>query len=142
MGDGDDFLASVMASIDEAQTAFASDGVAISDQRVLRTNPSRAAGPTEGQQPLQAKAEFSDPLRQIILAHERNRSVEDMLDATNSQNPEHLEGSAVRLPKARSDVREPLAPQELARIEVLIKEYLSGSRLPCSQTPCSLRKHL
>lgn len=84
---------------------------------------------SEGRLPLQAIFEFSDPLQQVILAHERTRAVEDMLvagtvDATIAQNPGHLVRSAVRLLKARSDGREPLASQELVRIEILIKENL------------------
>lgn len=84
---------------------------------------------SEGRLPLQAISEFSDPLQQVILAHERTRAVEDMLvagtvDATIAQNPGHLVRSAVRLLKARSDQREPLASQELVRIEILIKENL------------------
>lgn len=84
---------------------------------------------SEGRVPLQAISEFSDPFQQVIVAHERTCAVEEMLeagtlDATIAQNPGHLVRSAVRLLKARSDGREPLASQELVRIEILIKENL------------------
>lgn len=44
------------------------------------------------------------------------------LDAVIAQNPGHLVRSAIRILKARSDQKEPLASQETIRIEILLKE--------------------
>lgn len=78
---------------------------------------------------LEAISEFSDPSEQVILTHERTPHIEAMLqkghvDATISQNLGHLVRSAVRVMKARSDNRPPLASQEQVRIEILLKENM------------------
>lgn len=84
---------------------------------------------SEARPALQALCEASDPARQVILAHERTAYTEqklrdDTLDAVIAQNPGHLVRSAIRLLRARSDGREPLASQERIRLEILIKENL------------------
>ncbi|MBF9030037.1 substrate-binding domain-containing protein [Rhodobacterales bacterium HKCCE3408] len=65
----------------------------------------------------------------VNIAHERTRFTEEMLmrgalDAVIAQNPGHLVRSAIRLLRARCDMREPLASQEEIRIEILIRENL------------------
>lgn len=84
---------------------------------------------SEARPALEAIAAQSDPTAQVIVAHERTRFTERMLtegtlDAVIAQNPGHLVRSAVRVLKARSDGREPLASQERIRIEILLKENL------------------
>lgn len=84
---------------------------------------------SEARPALDAIAEHSDPRAQVIIAHERTRSTEDQLvagtlDAIIAQDPGHLVRSAVRVLRARSDGRTPLASQENIRIEILLKENL------------------
>jgi LacI family transcriptional regulator, galactose operon repressor len=84
---------------------------------------------SEARLALDAIRQSSDPLCQVIMAHERTNYTEEMLqigvlDAVIAQNPGHLVRSAIRVLKARSDGREPLASQEQVRIEILIKENL------------------
>jgi len=84
---------------------------------------------SEARHALQAIAAFSDPLSQVIIAHERTDFTQSglcdgTLDAVIAQDPGHLVRSAVRVLKARSDGRKPLASQEKIRIEILLKENL------------------
>ena len=84
---------------------------------------------SEARPALEAIAEYRDPASQVIIAHERTQFTEMMLnegtlDAVIAQNPGHLVRSAVRLLRARTDGRQPLASQERVRIEILIKENL------------------
>jgi len=84
---------------------------------------------SEARPALQAIAGHSDPSAQVIIAHERTPFTEDQLragtlDAIIAQDPGHLVRSAVRLLRARSDGRKPLASQENIRIEILLKENL------------------
>lgn len=65
----------------------------------------------------------------MIIAHERTDHTEEklrrgVLDAVIAQNPGHLARSAIRVLRARSERREPLASQERVRIEVYIRETL------------------
>ncbi|MCC5973056.1 MAG: LacI family DNA-binding transcriptional regulator [Rubellimicrobium sp.] len=89
---------------------------------------------SEARPALEGIAEFSDPTAQVIIAHERTRFTERQLcdgtlDAVIAQDPGHLVRSAVRLLRARSDGRTPLASQEKIRIEILLKENL-GDDIP------------
>lgn len=64
-----------------------------------------------------------------IVVHERTpfteQSIRDeTIDAIIAQNPGHTVRSAIRILRARTDHREPLASQEKIRIEVLFKENL------------------
>lgn len=64
-----------------------------------------------------------------VIAHERTPFTEqalrdDLIDAVIAQDPGHAVRSAIRIMRARSDAREPLAAQERIRIEILIKENL------------------
>lgn len=84
---------------------------------------------SEARQPLESLCRSSDPLCQVIIAHERTRYSEDKLregalDAVIAQDPGHLVRSAIRVLKARTDGREPLASQERIRIEIYIRENL------------------
>ena len=84
---------------------------------------------SEARPALAAIAEFSDPTAQVIVAHERTQFTERQLcdgtlDAVIAQDPGHLVRSAVRVLRARSDGRTPLASQERIRIEILLKENL------------------
>ncbi|EEX13107.1 transcriptional regulator, LacI family [Citreicella sp. SE45] len=65
----------------------------------------------------------------MIIAHERTDHTEEklrrgVLDAVIAQNPGHLARSAIRVLRARSEGREPLASQERIRIEIYIRETL------------------
>jgi LacI family transcriptional regulator len=84
---------------------------------------------SEARPALEAIAAFSDPSTQVIVAHERTRFTErqlseGVLDAVIAQDPGHLVRSAVRVLRARSDGRAPLASQERIRIEILLRENL------------------
>lgn len=84
---------------------------------------------SEARPALEALAEFSDPAAQVIIAHERTCFTErqlcsGFLDAVIAQDPGHLVRSAVRVLRARTDGRPPLASQEKIRIEILLKENL------------------
>lgn len=84
---------------------------------------------SEARSALQAICQSTDPANLVILAHERTAYTEERLrdgtlDAVIAQNPGHLVRSAIRLLRARSDGREPLASQEQIRLEILIKENL------------------
>ncbi|MEM7633916.1 MAG: LacI family DNA-binding transcriptional regulator [Pseudomonadota bacterium] len=64
-----------------------------------------------------------------VVVHERTpfseASIRDeQIDAIIAQNPGHAVRSAVRIMRARSDNRPPVASQEKIRIEVLLKENL------------------
>lgn len=88
---------------------------------------------SEARPALAAIAAFSDPTAQVIIAHERTRFTERQLcdgtlDAIIAQDPGHLVRSAVRVLRARSDGRTPLASQENIRIEILLKENLGPGR--------------
>jgi len=65
----------------------------------------------------------------VIIARERTDYAEERLrsgalDAVIAQNPGHLVRSAIRVLKARSEGRGPLASQERIRIEIYIRETL------------------
>ena len=73
-----------------------------------------------------------DLRERVVIAHERTRCTEAGLatgeiDAVIAQNPGHLVRSAIRLLRARSDEREPIASQEQVRIEILIRENIGDS---------------
>lgn len=98
---------------------------------------------SEARLALEAIADVSDPLKQVIIAHERTRFSEALLrngqlDAVIAQNPGHLIRSALRVLRARCDEREPIASQEDIRIEILLRENLGDwseetdrARHPC-----------
>ena len=76
---------------------------------------------------LQAIASAPHENGPVTIAHERTPLTEAALmsgdlDAVIAQNPGHLVRSAIRILKARSDQKEPLASQETIRIEILLKE--------------------
>ena len=50
--------------------------------------------------------------------------MDERIDAVIAQDPGHAVRSALRIMRARSDHREPLASQERIRIEVLLKENI------------------
>lgn len=82
---------------------------------------------SEASAPLDAICKFGDPAKQVIIAHERTTLTlsllqSDKIDALITQNPGHVVRSAVRLLKAQTDGRQPLAGQEKIRIEILLKE--------------------
>ena len=84
---------------------------------------------SEARRPLEAVAAAAPSTPQVILAHERTPFTEQALiagriDAVIAQNPGHLVRSAIRILRARTDQREPLASQERIRIEILLKENL------------------
>ena len=84
---------------------------------------------SEARVPVSKLASSCDLSALTLVVHERTpfseRALkEDQIDAIIAQNPGHAVRSAVRIMRARSDQREPLASQEKIRIEVLLKENL------------------
>lgn len=84
---------------------------------------------SEARAPLEALASHASASELVVIAHERTpfterALVDGWLDAVIAQNPGHLIRSAIRILRARSDRREPLASQEQIRIEILLKENL------------------
>ena len=84
---------------------------------------------SEAKTPVQSIIETEGAPKVLCIAHERTPFTElalrtDHLDAIIAQNPGHLVRSAIRILRARSDGREPLASQEKIRIEILLKENL------------------
>jgi LacI family transcriptional regulator len=64
-----------------------------------------------------------------MVVHERTPFSEeclrdDVIDAIIAQDPGHAVRSAIRIMRARADMREPIASQEKIRIEILLKENL------------------
>lgn len=89
---------------------------------------------SEAQGPLAALRAVTQLGRQVVIAHERTPCTEAALisgelDAVIAQDPGHLVRSAIRLLRARSDEREPIASQEQVRIEILIRENLCATTL-------------
>lgn len=83
----------------------------------------------EARVPLQVLDRTAAPGALTVIAHERTPATEaallaDKLDAIIAQNPGHLVRSALRILRARSDRRAPLASQDKIRIEILLKENL------------------
>ncbi|MBR9837677.1 MAG: hypothetical protein GYB50_07320 [Rhodobacteraceae bacterium] len=83
----------------------------------------------EARQALDMLCDASDAMRQVIIARERNDCAEErlrsgVLDAVIARNPGHLVRSDIRVLKARSEGREPLASQERIRIVIYIREPL------------------
>ena len=83
----------------------------------------------EARVPLAALAEHIDLRDVVVIAHERTPFTVSGLqsgeiDAIIAQNPGHAVRSAVRLLRARTDNRAPVAGQEKLRIEILLKENL------------------
>lgn len=84
---------------------------------------------SEARIPVEEIMKADDASRLVCIAHERTPFTEsalrsDHLDAIIAQNPGHLVRSAIRILRARTDGREPLASQEKIRIEILLKENL------------------
>ena len=82
---------------------------------------------SEARAPLEALRATCDLRKLVVIAHERTRYTEAGLasgdiDVVIGQDPGHLVRSAIRLLRARSDNREPIASQEQVRIDILIKE--------------------
>jgi LacI family transcriptional regulator len=79
--------------------------------------------------PVLAVAEHVDPRTLTVVVHERTPFSEealrtDVVDTIIAQDPGHAVRSAIRILRARSDMREPVASQEKIRIEILLKENL------------------
>lgn len=84
---------------------------------------------SEARIPITAVAECADLHKLTVVVHERTPFTEDAIhtdciDAIIGQNPGHAVRSAVRIMRARTEFREPVASQEKIRIEVLFKENL------------------
>ena len=84
---------------------------------------------SEARIPITHAAECCDLEKLAVVVHERTpfseASIRDeRIDAIIAQNPGHAVRSAVRIMRARSDNRLPVASQEKIRIEVLLKENL------------------
>lgn len=83
----------------------------------------------EAKNPMAALSQARDLSDLVIVAHERTPFTTlalqcGQIDAVIAQNPGHLVRSAIRILRARSDARPPLASQETIRIEILLKENL------------------
>ncbi|MEM7522458.1 MAG: LacI family DNA-binding transcriptional regulator [Pseudomonadota bacterium] len=81
---------------------------------------------------LHAICAYSEPTRQVVIAHERTpttvaKLIDGSLDAIIAQDPGHLVRSAIRMLKVRCDDRQPLLSQEKIRIEILIRENLASA---------------
>jgi LacI family transcriptional regulator len=84
---------------------------------------------SESRVPVSAIAQYADMQGLTTVVHERTPSSEqslreDGIDAIIAQDPGHAVRSAIRIMRARSDMREPIASQERIRIEVLLKENI------------------
>ncbi len=84
---------------------------------------------SEARVPITAVSECADLHKLTVVVHERTPFTEeaihtDRIDAIIGQNPGHAVRSAVRIMRARTEFREPVASQEKIRIEVLFKENL------------------
>ncbi len=84
---------------------------------------------SEARIPLTAVAACADLTKLTVVVHERTPFTEEAIraeriDAIIGQNPGHAVRSAVRIMRARTEFREPVAAQEKIRIEVLFKENL------------------
>ncbi len=87
---------------------------------------------SEARAVIEALRGVCDLRERVVIAHERTRCTEAGLatgeiDAVIAQDPGHLVRSAIRLLRARSDEREPIASQEQVRIEILIRENIGDS---------------
>lgn len=83
----------------------------------------------EARIPVSAIERYTDVKQIIVIVHERTPFTEEAIreekiDAIIAQNPGHAVRSAVRILRARVDLREPVMSQEKIRIEVLFKENL------------------
>jgi len=96
---------------------------------------------SEAKAPVEALRAVCDLRRIVVIAHERTRYTEAGLasgdiDAVIAQDPGHLVRSAIRLLRARSDDREPIASQEQVRIEILIEDNVrAGNGAPPGRVP-------
>lgn len=101
-------------------------------QRTLENNPDIKAVyvlSAEARIPVAAIERSGDLGALTVVVHERTPFTEEALrderiDAIIAQDPGHAVRSAIRIMRARTDLREPLASQEKIRIEVLLKENL------------------
>ena len=83
----------------------------------------------ESRIPVSAISQHADLQKVTVVVHERTPFSEEALrtgriDAIIAQDPGHAVRSAVRIMRARADLRDPIAAQEKIRIEVLLKENL------------------
>ncbi len=84
---------------------------------------------SEARTPLTAIGANIDLTNLAVVVHERTPFTEealrdDRVDAVIAQDPGHAVRSAIRIMRARTDAREPLAAQERIRIEILLRENL------------------
>ncbi|MGB7206059.1 MAG: LacI family DNA-binding transcriptional regulator [Anderseniella sp.] len=84
---------------------------------------------SEARTPVSAVAECADLEKLTMVVHERTPFTEEAMrnekiSAVIAQNPGHAVRSAVRIMRARADLREPVTSQEKIRIEVLFRENL------------------
>lgn len=101
-------------------------------RQVLEHNPDIKAAyimSPESRVPVTAITQHSGSRRIVIVVHERTPFSEealrnDQIDTIIAQDPGHAVRSAIRIMRARTDEREPIASQEKIRIEVLLKENL------------------
>lgn len=101
-------------------------------ERMLENNPDIDAAyvlSAEARVPVSAIGQSGDLGKLTVVVHERTPFTEEALkdeqiDAIIAQDPGHAVRSALRIMRARTDLREPLASQEKIRIEVLLKENL------------------
>jgi LacI family transcriptional regulator len=84
---------------------------------------------SEARLPIKVLQKMSNLKELVVVAHERTpfseaALVSDEVDAIIAQNPGHAVRSALRILRARSEAREPIAAQENIRIEILLSENL------------------
>jgi LacI family transcriptional regulator len=83
----------------------------------------------ESRVPVSAISQHADLQKVTVVVHERTPFSEEALrngriDTIIAQDPGHAVRSAIRIMRARADLRDPIAAQEKIRIEVLLKENL------------------
>lgn len=101
-------------------------------RQVMEHNPDIRAAyvmSPESRVPVTAIRQRMDAQKIVIVVHERTPFSEealrnDQIDTIIAQDPGHAVRSAIRIMRARTDEREPIASQEKIRIEVLLKENL------------------
>lgn len=118
-------LPSIETHADEARTRQVIGRVLAGNRDILGIYVLSA----EARVPILAAAEHVELSRIAVVVHERTPFSEQalrdqLIDAVIAQDPGHAVRSAIRIMRARSDAREPLAAQERIRIEILLKENL------------------
>ncbi|MEO0328557.1 MAG: LacI family DNA-binding transcriptional regulator [Pseudomonadota bacterium] len=101
-------------------------------KQCIKNNPDICAAyvmSSEAESPISEIDRLVGPGKLVLIAHERTAFTEQALmenrtDAIIAQNTGHSVRSAIRIMKARCELRKPFASQETIRIEILLKQNL------------------